>query len=163
MAKKAVTIRDVARQAGVSVATASRALNGKQVVNPQTRDRILTVMEELGFTPSPAARRLSLGRTLTVGVVVSFLTRPQAAERLRGVDAVLTDSEFDLVIYNVESVQKRDHYLGTLVHSQRTDGLLVMSLPPPGDAAPGLSSGPVPGRVHRRPLASHRDHAARRR
>ena len=87
-------------------------------------------MEELGFTPSPAARRLSLGRTLTIGVVVSFLTRPQAAERLRGVDVVLTDSEFDLVIYNVESVQKRDHYLGTLAQSQRTDGLLVMSLPP---------------------------------
>ncbi len=144
MAKKAVTIRDVARRAGVSVATASRALNGSQVVNPQTRDRILTVMEELGFAPSPAARRLSLGRTLTIGVVVSFLTRPQAAERLRGVDAVLTDSEFDLVIYNVESVQKRDHYLGTLVHSQRTDGLLVMSLPPPGDTASRLGRGPVP-------------------
>ena len=134
MPKKAVTIRDVARQAGVSVATASRALNGKAVVNAQTRDRILAVMEELGFTPSPAARRLSLGRTLTVGVVVSFLTRPQAAERLRGVDAVLGDSEFDLVIYNVESVQKRDHYLGTLAESQRTDGLIVMSLPPPAEA-----------------------------
>ena len=144
MARKAVTIRDVARHAGVSVATASRALNGKDVVNPQTRDRILSVMEELGFAPSPAARRLSLGRTLTVGVVVSFLTRPQAAERLRGVDAVLTDSEFDLVIYNVESVGKRDQYLGTLVQSQRTDGLLVMSLPPPDSAVPGLSSGPVP-------------------
>ena len=144
MTKKAVTIRDVARHAGVSVATASRALNGMDVVNPQTRDRILAVMEELGFTPSPAARRLSLGRTLTVGVVVSFLTRPQAAERLRGVDAVLTDSEFDLVIYNVESVQKRDHYLGTLAQSQRTDGLLVMSLPPPDGAVPTLDRSPVP-------------------
>jgi LacI family transcriptional regulator len=142
--RKAVTIRDVARQAGVSVATASRVLNGKEVVNARTRERILTVMDELGFMPSPAARRLSLGRTLTVGVVVSFLTRPQAAERLRGVDAVLTDSEFDLVIYNVETVQKRDHYLGTLAHSQRTDGLLVMSLPPPGETplAPGRS--PIP-------------------
>ena len=48
MAKKSVTIRDVARHAGVSVATASRALNGKDVVNPQTRDRILSVMAELG-------------------------------------------------------------------------------------------------------------------
>jgi DNA-binding LacI/PurR family transcriptional regulator len=144
VAKKSVTIRDVAKRAGVSVATASRALNGKQVVNAQTRDRILAVMDELSFRPSPAARRLSLGRTLTVGVVVSFLTRPQAAERLRGVDAVLTDSEFDLVIYNVESVQKRDHYLGSLAHSQRTDGLLVMSLPPPDAAAPALSQTPVP-------------------
>jgi DNA-binding LacI/PurR family transcriptional regulator len=114
------------------------------IVNPQTRDRILTVMEELGFRPSPAARRLSLGRTLTVGVVVSFLTRPQAAERLRGVDVVLADSEFDLVIYNVESVQKRDHYLKTLAQSQRTDGLLVMSLPPPPEAVPLLGQSPVP-------------------
>lgn len=144
MTKKAVTIRDVARRAGVSVATASRALNGKQVVNAQTRERILTVMEELGFTPSPAARRLSLGRTLTVGVVVSFLTRPQAAERLRGVDAVLTDSEFDLVIYNVESVQKRDHYLATLVEAHRTDGLLVVSLPPPFEVIAVLERAPVP-------------------
>jgi DNA-binding LacI/PurR family transcriptional regulator len=144
VAKKTVTIRDVAKRAGVSVATASRALNGKQVVNATTRDRILSVMDELGFMPSPAARRLSLGRTLTIGVVVSFLTRPQAAERLRGVDAVLTDSEFDLVIYNVESVQKRDHYLRVLAGSQRTDGLLVMSLPPPDEAVPVLRQAPVP-------------------
>ena len=142
MTKKAVTIRDVAGTAGVSVATASRALNGKQVVNPETRDRVLAAMDELGFTPSPAARRLSLGRTLTIGVVISFLTRPQAAERLRGVDAVLADSEFDLVIYNVESVEKRDHYLATLAHSQRTDGLLVMSLPPPPEAVRGLDRRP---------------------
>jgi DNA-binding LacI/PurR family transcriptional regulator len=144
VSKKAVTIRDVARRAGVSVATASRVLNGKDVVNPLTRERIRNVMDELGFSPSPAARRLSLGRTLTIGVVVSFLTRPQAAERLRGVDAVLTDSELDLVIYNVESVQKRDHYLATLAHSQRTDGILVMSLPPPPAPAAALRAAPVP-------------------
>jgi DNA-binding LacI/PurR family transcriptional regulator len=142
--KKAVTIRDVARHAGVSVATASRSLNPNGVVNAETRHRVLSVMEELGFSPSPAARRLSLGRTLTVGVVVSFLTRPQAAERLRGVDAVLSDSEFDLVIYNVESVQKRDHYLGTLTHSHRVDGLLVMSLPPPPEIVGSLEQAPAP-------------------
>src|SRR3954447_20316257 len=142
--RKAVTIRDVASQAGVSVATASRALNGSAVVSDATRQRILDVVNELGFSPSRAARHLSLGQTLTVGVVVSFLTRPQAAERLRGVDAVLTDSEFDLVIYNVESVQKRDHYLGSLALSQRTDGLLVMSLPPPDDAASTVSRVSMP-------------------
>lgn len=144
MSPKSVTIRDVAREAGVSVATASRVLNGKDVVKPLTRDRILSVMADLGFSPSPAARRLSLGRTLTIGVVVSFLTRPQAAERLRGVDVVLADSEFDLVIYNVESVQKRDHYLSTLTRSQRADGLLVMSLPPSPAVAEALLGSPVP-------------------
>ena len=142
MTKKAVTIRDVAQRAGVSVATVSRALNGKQIVSPDTRDRVLTTMEELGFTPSPAARRLSLGRTMTVGVVVSFLTRPQAVERLRGIDVVLAESEFDLVIYNVETVQKRDHYLDTW--SGRIGRRApVVSCPRP-DAVAVLEAAPVP-------------------
>ena len=144
MPKKAVTIRDVASQAGVSVATASRALNGSAVVSDATRQRILDVVQELGFSPSRAARHLSTGQTLTVGVVVSFLTRPQAAERLRGVDAVLSDSDFDLVIYNVETLEKRDHYLSTLAASQRTDGLLVISLPPSAATTAQLGKGPVP-------------------
>ena len=138
------TIRDVARVAGVSVATVSRVINESGPVNEQTRSRVLEVMTALAFTPSQAARRLSLGRTLTVSVVVSFLTRPQAAERLRGVDAVLSDSEFDLVIYNVESPDKRDKYLRELTHVKRTDGLLLISLPPrPGEVA-ALTSASVP-------------------
>jgi DNA-binding LacI/PurR family transcriptional regulator len=138
------TIRDVARAAGVSVATVSRVLNDSGVVNLQTRGRVLEAVDALAFTPSHAARRLSLGRTLTVSVVVSFLTRPQASERLRGVDAVLSDSEFDLVIYNVESPEKRDKYLRELPHANRTDGLLVISVPPrPGDVS-SLASASIP-------------------
>ncbi len=142
--KKTLTIRDVARRAGVSVATASRVLNGKDVVSDETRRRVLGVMDELAFTPSHAARRLSLGRTLTIGVVISFLTRPQAAERLRGVEAVLADSEFDLVIHNVESVEKRDQYLHGLPLAKRTDGLLIVSLPPSADEVAALASAAVP-------------------
>ena len=138
------TLRDVAEQAGVSKATASRVLNGSVQVDPATRRRVLDAMAALDYTPSSAARRLSLGRTLTISVVTSFLTRPQAAERLRGVDAVLGDSEFDLVIYNVESVEKRDQYLRGLALAQRTDGLLVISLPPREEDVRRLSSAAIP-------------------
>jgi DNA-binding LacI/PurR family transcriptional regulator len=119
-------------------------MNGMNIVSELTRERIRTVSEELGFTPSPAARRLSLGRTMTVGVVVSYLTRPQAVERLRGVDEVFADGELDLIVYNVESVPKRDHYLQTLVDPHRLDGLLVVSLPPPPQAASLLQRAAVP-------------------
>ena len=139
-----MTLRDVARHAGVSVATASRVLNRHELVHDETRRRVLRAMEELKFTPSHAARRLSLGRTLTISVVITFLTRPQAAERLRGVDAVLSDSEFDLVIYNVETVEKRDQYLRTLPVAQRTDGLLVVSLPPNPDEVAALATASIP-------------------
>ena len=105
------TLQDVAVHAGVSKATASRVLNGSRQVDPETRRRVLAAMQALEYTPSSAARRLSFGRTLTITVVTSFLTRPQAAERLRGIEAVLSDSDFDLVIYNVETIEKRDQYL----------------------------------------------------
>jgi DNA-binding LacI/PurR family transcriptional regulator len=119
-------------------------LNRSVQVDPGTRQRVLDAMEDLEYTPSSAARRLSLGRTLTISLVTSFLTRPQAAERLRGVDAVLGDSEFDLVIYNVETIEKRDQYLRGLAFAQRTDGLLVISLPPRREDARRLSSAAIP-------------------
>ncbi len=141
---KTVTIRDVARSAGVSVATVSRALNGSESVTEATRKRVLQVVDELQFTPSISARRLSLGRTMTITVVTSFLTRPQAVERLRGVDAVLSDSEFDLVIYNVETVEKRDQYLRSLPLAKRTDGMLLISLPPRREDVARLATATVP-------------------
>jgi DNA-binding LacI/PurR family transcriptional regulator len=138
------TLQDVATHAGVSKATASRVLNGSARVDPTTRLRVLDSMARLEYTPSVLARRLSLGRTLTISVVTSFLTRPQAAERLRGVEAILSDSEFDLVIYNVESVEKRDQYLRSLALAQRSDGLLVISLPPRPEDVVRLSSAAIP-------------------
>ena len=130
--------------AGVSKATASRVLNGSSQVDPGTRERVLKAMDELEYTPSNAARRLSFGRTLTISVVTSFLTRPQAAERLRGVEAVLSDSEFDLVIHNVETVEKRDQYLRGLASAQRTDGMLIISLPPREEDLQRLAASAIP-------------------
>jgi LacI family transcriptional regulator len=141
---KRATIRDVAHRAGVSLATVSRALNDSPLVNEETKQRIVEAAGELDFAPSLSARRLSLGKTQTITVVTSFLTRPQAAERLRGIDAALTDSEFDLVIYNVETVEKRNQYFKSLPLRQRTDGLLVVSLPPPEDVVPRLERADIP-------------------
>ena len=69
------TITDVARVAGVSVATVSRALRGLDRVSPQTRQRVLEVAEELHYVASPTATSLASGRTRVVAVVVPFLTR----------------------------------------------------------------------------------------
>lgn len=138
------TLRDVATRAGVSKATASRVLNGNVRVDPETRDRVLAAMAELDYEPSATAQRLSFGRTLTISIVTSHLTRPQAAERLRGVDAVLGDSEFDQVIYNVETIDKRNQYLRGLARAQRTDGLLVISLPLRNEDVERLSSAAIP-------------------
>jgi len=67
------TIRDVARRAGVSVATVSRVLNDIPVVRTEMRERVRTAIGDLGYRPSSTARSLSLGRAQTIGVVAPFV------------------------------------------------------------------------------------------
>lgn len=71
----AVTIRDVARAAGVSITTVSRALNGYPDVNPETRRRVLEIAEQLNYRPNQVARSLVTQHTRTVGLLVSDFTK----------------------------------------------------------------------------------------
>jgi LacI family transcriptional regulator/LacI family repressor for deo operon, udp, cdd, tsx, nupC, and nupG len=83
-------------------------LNNSPQVSEATRQKVLKAMEELDYVPNPFARRLSLGKTLTIGAVAPFFTRPSFVERLRGVEAALADTGYDLLVYNVETPEKRD-------------------------------------------------------
>ena len=127
----ATTIRDVAKHAGVGVGTVSRVLNDSPAVSDATRTRVLSAIEDLDYTPNPIARRLSLGKTLTIAVIAPFFTRPSVVERLRGVEHVMADSEYDLIVFNVESGRRRDVYFQDVPRRERVDGLLVISLVPP--------------------------------
>jgi DNA-binding LacI/PurR family transcriptional regulator len=124
------TIRDVAQRAGVGVGTVSRVLNDNPSVSDATRRKVLSAIEALDYTPSPIARRLSLGKTLTIAVVVPFFTRPSFVERLRGVEYALADSEYDLILFNVETTAKRDAYFRSIPRRERVDGLLIVTLAP---------------------------------
>jgi LacI family transcriptional regulator len=128
-----VTIGDVARKAGVGRGTVSRVLNNKPNVDPVTRARVQAVIDELDFVPSAAARRLSLGRSQTVGVVVPFLTRPSVVERLRGIELSLAGAGLDMITLNVESAERRDAVLRTIARRERIDGLILMSITPHED------------------------------
>jgi DNA-binding LacI/PurR family transcriptional regulator len=138
------TINDVAALAGVSRTTTSRVLNNRPRVDAETRRRVLRAIDELGYVPSPSARRLSLGRTWAIALVASYLTRPQAIERLQGAESVLGDTGFDIVIHNVESPERRERYLRQLPSANRTDGVLLVSLPPTSANLRSLAAGPVP-------------------
>ncbi|RME49093.1 MAG: LacI family transcriptional regulator [Chloroflexi bacterium] len=124
------TIYDVAERAGVGIGTVSRVLNNSPNVRPQTRERVLAAIEELQYRPSPIARRLSLRKTLTIGVIAPFFTRPSVVERLRGVEAAVAESEYDLIVYNVETPDKRDVYFREVPQRRRIDGLIIISLAP---------------------------------
>lgn len=141
---KTVTIRDVARQAGVGIGTVSRVINDSPNVSEQTRARVLETIRELNFSPSLVARKLSLGRTLSIAVIVPFFTRPSFVERLRGIEHTLADTGYELVIYNVETVSRRDECIRELPRRERTDGVIILSLSPRDDDIPYLQSSDVP-------------------
>jgi DNA-binding LacI/PurR family transcriptional regulator len=84
----------------------------------------------LDYHPSPIARRLSLRKTFTIGVIAPFFTRPSFVERLRGVESSLSANGYDLVLYNVETAEKRDSAFRELPTSHRFDGLLIIALQP---------------------------------
>ncbi|MGW8143847.1 MAG: LacI family DNA-binding transcriptional regulator [Anaerolineales bacterium] len=126
----AATIRDVAKQAGVSVATVSRVLNNSPLVSEETNKKVQTAIDALDYSPSQIARRLSIGRTQTIGVIVPFLTLPSYVERLRGVESILATSEYDLVLFTADTPEKVNSYFRELSRPERTDGVIVISLKP---------------------------------
>lgn len=123
------TIVDVAAKAGVGVGTVSRVLNESPLVSEKTRERVLAVIEELDYRPSHMARNLSLGRTLTVGVIVPFLTQAAVMDRIRGIVATLRSTPYDIVLFTVETPTQREEQFRNLARN-RVDGLISVSLSP---------------------------------
>ncbi len=121
-----VTIKDVAREANVSVATVSRALNGQHNVAEAVRRRVQSVAERLRYTPHHAARSLSSRRTQTVGVVLPDLYGEFFSELMFGIDQVAREHGLHLLVssYHGDPVEQ-----GAALRSMRgrVDGLLVMS------------------------------------
>jgi DNA-binding LacI/PurR family transcriptional regulator len=123
------TIRDVAEKANVGVGTVSRVINESPDVSPDTRERVQKAIQELNYTPNLTARRLSLGKTWQIAVVLPYLTLPSYVERLRGVQQALGNTEYYPILYSVGSPDQRDDYLTTLSEKTQVDGLLIISMP----------------------------------
>jgi LacI family transcriptional regulator len=123
-----VTIYDVARKVGVSIATVSRVLNSPQQVNESTRQQVLAAIDDLGYVPKVEAMTRARRRYKRIGVLAPFFTIPSFVERLRGVAAMLDGSPYEMVVYNVDTAAHCRHYLESLPVAQRIDGLIVMSL-----------------------------------
>lgn len=120
------TIKDVAREAGVSVATVSRALNGAENVLPHTRQRILDVARELRYAPSGAARSLITRKTDTIGALLPDLHGEFFSELIRGIDQAARARGLHLLLSS--SHDDADEAAAALrAMNGRVDGLVVMS------------------------------------
>lgn len=121
------TIRDVAREAGVSTATVSRVISGLVGARPQTRARVLAAAETLGYRPSAVARSLKLRTTRTLGLLVTDIQNPYYPEIVRAVeDAALEQNLAVLLCNGADDPSREEAYLELLV-DRRVDGIIIAS------------------------------------
>jgi len=129
--KRAVTIQDVAKTAGVSVSTVSRVLNGKDDVSSETQERVAKIIGKLGYTSNLAARSMRTRQKNLIGLVVPDIGL-YAVEIMRGINQAIAESKFDLLIYTTGDAQKygatlhEQHYVSLLSNSI-TDGVIIVA------------------------------------
>ncbi len=128
MAKSAATIYDVARKAGVSIATVSRVLNNPQKVNATTRSTVLKAIDQLGFVPKAEARARAMRGTRRIAIITPYLTAPAYVQRLRGMASALAKQNYELVIHSVDALDQLHSYLGALPLNHKFDGLILLSV-----------------------------------
>jgi LacI family transcriptional regulator len=140
---KPATQADVAQVAGVSQTTVSYIVNQKDANIPEeTRQRVLDAIKDLGYTPNRAARTLRTSKTHTIACIIPEITNPFFYPVVRGIQDVAEIHEYDLVIYNSDSIQKKEHQLLRSIQKARVDGLIGMFVHITGqDLCPLLAQG----------------------
>lgn len=134
------SIQDVADLARVSSATVSRALRGWPNVSEKTRARVYTPAQELNYIASPSASSLASGRMSTGGVVTPFISRWFFAEVLNGIEQVLQEAHFGLVLY----IDGDGKLFQSLPVKRRVDAVLFLSMPSDAPDVAGMASLGVP-------------------
>lgn len=120
------TIKDVAKRAGVSIATVSRVLNKSDRVKSVTRDRVLKITRQLKYSPNAAARGLITRRTEGIGLLLPDLHGEFFSEIIRGADQTAQLAGFHLIVSSSHSSKEQIEFALRLMHG-RVDGLIVMS------------------------------------
>lgn len=125
-------MRDVAERAGVSPATVSRVLNGAATVQPEYRDRVLRVIEELGYRPNRLASNLRRQKAEIIGVVVSDIENPHFSQMVRAVEDAAYRQGYRVLLCNTdETAEKQRSYLEVLA-AERVLGVIIAPSDPGG-------------------------------
>ncbi|WP_100399904.1 catabolite control protein A [Bacillus sp. FJAT-44742] len=138
------TIYDVAHEAGVSMATVSRVVNGNPNVKPATRKKVLDAIERLGYRPNAVARGLASKKTTTVGVIIPDISSIFFAELARGIEDIATMYKYNIILCNSDQNKDKEiHLINTLLEKQ-VDGILFMGGEITDEHAEQFKLSPVP-------------------
>ncbi len=131
-----VTIYDVAKKAGVSISTASKALNDRKDVGEKTKEKVKQIAKELSYEPSHFARALAMKKTGNIGVLTvryystPMLTNPFYSKIIEGIEEGLMDSELNLITNVIRKEQIENLELPKMVKEKNVDGLILLGYMP---------------------------------
>jgi len=138
------TIRDIAKRAGVSVATVSRTLSDPQTVRPATRERVLLAIDEMKYTPNAIARQLRRRRNETVIVIVPQIANPFFSGIVQSIENVAMELGYRVLLGETQGNQVRlDHY-ADMVLTRVADGLILLGSLLPGVVRASIEEGLAP-------------------
>lgn len=121
------TIKDVAREAGLTVGTVSRVLNNRGYISEATRNRVHQVMKELNYQPNEVARSLSKSKTNTIGVIVPHIVHPYFAKLISNLEKAASDRGFKILLCNSREERERELEYLEMLKSNRVAGLVLCS------------------------------------
>ena len=121
------TIYNVALKAGVSLATVSRTLNNPEKVKQETRERVLKVIDELGYKPNAFAKGLASRKSTTVAVIVPDMSRASIAEMVNGVAVEARKYQYSLILYVLKDENLSETEMLKEVVASQADGILYMN------------------------------------
>ncbi|MCK4316261.1 MAG: LacI family DNA-binding transcriptional regulator, partial [Anaerolineae bacterium] len=122
-----MTMRDVARKAGVSIKTVSRVVNNQGEISEATRQRVLAIIDELGYRPNRIARAMVTQRTHTIGLVIPDITNPFFSEMTRGVQGLAQVRDYNIFLCSSdEDPQEALQALHSLA-AQGVDGIILFA------------------------------------
>lgn len=127
------TIKDIAKAAGVSVTTVSRALNGYSDVNEKTREKIIAVSKELKYSPNTLARGLVMNKSKTIGLLVSGMTQQSVKDNLTfevlcGINQFSAETDYDLILFSTDSTKQREKTYSQLCRERQVDGVIIQGI-----------------------------------
>jgi LacI family transcriptional regulator/LacI family repressor for deo operon, udp, cdd, tsx, nupC, and nupG len=123
----AITIKDVAKQAGVAHSTVSRALHGSSLIADETIQRIRRIALEMGYSPSAAARSLKTNRSHALGVIVSTIDDPFFSEILQGIEEVAQGRGYSILMAASQRDPVREQAIVQDMRERHVDGLIICS------------------------------------
>ena len=120
-----ITIRDVAKLAGVSTATVSRVINGNYYVSPEIAAKVRSAIEELNYFPNSVARSLKSDNTHTIGVLVSDISNNYFTTIAKIVEDIVSPENYNIIMCSTEDDKEREYNYLKLLIEKKVDGLII--------------------------------------